>query len=106
MFAKFDPANIPPTLRCGPMKLGRCYPAAVMEMDPIEEICAYEGPVLMVHGTKDKIVSPDYSRRAQQAYGNARLYFIEGGSHGFSRKHDVEAIAHLRQFLEHQPKDG
>ena len=98
MFAKFDPQNIPEKLRCGPMKLGRCYPEAVIDMDPYEEIKAYTGPVLIVHGTKDKIVRADYSKRAAECYENAELHFIEGGSHGFSRKHDAEAIAFLNTF--------
>ena len=68
MFAKFDPNNIPEIINCGPMKLGRCYPADVIDMDPIEEIKFYRGPVLIVHGTKDRIVKLDYSKRAQQAY--------------------------------------
>ena len=98
MFARFDPQNIPEKLRCGPMKLGRCYPAAVIDMDPYEEIKAYSGPVLIVHGTKDKIVGTAYSKRAAECYANAELHFIEGGAHGFSRKHDAEAIAYLNKF--------
>ncbi len=98
MFARFDPQNIPETLRCGPMKLGRCYPAAVLDMDPFSEISPYTGPVQIVHGTKDKIVNTDYTRRAAEVYANAELHFIEGGTHGFSKKHDVEAIALLEKF--------
>lgn len=98
MFAKFDPKNIPERINCGPMKLGRCYPADVIGMDPIKEILTYHGPVLIVHGTKDKIVNPDYSRRAQKAYPNAKLHIIEGGAHGFSKKHDAIAVVHLRRF--------
>ena len=98
MFAKFDPKNIPERLNCGPMKLGRCYPADVIDMDPIAEIKPYHGPVLIVHGTKDNIVNPDYARQAQRAYPNAELHIIEGGAHGFSKKHDAIAIAHLRRF--------
>ena len=60
MFARFDSQSIPEKLRCGPMKLGRCYPAAVIDMDPYEEIKAYTGPVLLIHGTKDTIVRMDY----------------------------------------------
>jgi len=99
MFAKFDPKNIPERINCGPMKLGRCYPADVIDMDPIEEIKAYHGPVLIVHGTKDSIVKLDYSRQAQRAYPNAKLHIIEGGAHGFSKKHDAIAISHLRRFI-------
>ena len=98
MFAKFDPKNIPECINCGPMKLGRCYPADVIDMDPIAEIKPYRGPVLIVHGTKDNIVKLDYSRQAQRAYPNAKLHIIEGGAHGFSKKHDAIAIAHLRRF--------
>ena len=98
MFARFDPKNIPERINCGPMKLGRCYPADVMDMAPIAEIKPYPGPVLIVHGTKDSIVNLDYARRAQRAYPNAKLHIIEGGAHGFSRKHDAIAMAHLRKF--------
>ena len=99
MFAKFDSKNIPERINCGPMKLGRCYPADVIDMEPIQEISPYHGPVLIVHGTKDSIVKPDYSRQAQRAYSNAKLHFIEGGAHGFNKKHDAIAMAHLRRFI-------
>lgn len=98
MFAKFNPKNIPERINCGPMKLGRCYPTDVIDMDPIEEIKSYHGPVLIVHGTKDSIVKLDYSRQAQRAYPNAKLHIIEGGAHGFGKKHDAIAMAHLRRF--------
>lgn len=98
MFARFDPKDIPEKINCGPMKLGRCYPAAVLDMDPFSEISPYGGPVMIVHGTKDKIVHTDYSKRAAELYANAQLHFIEGGSHGFSRKHDAEAIPYLKKF--------
>ena len=98
MLAKFDPNHIPEIINCGPMKLGRCYPADVIDMDPIKEISAYPGPVLIIHGTKDSIVKLDYSQQAQKAYPNAQLCVIEGGTHGFSKKHDAIAIARLKEF--------
>ena len=98
MFAKFDPQSIPEIVNCGPMKLGRCYVKDVIDMDPIEEIKSYFGPVLIAHGTKDRIVKLDYSRQAQQAYPNAKLHIIEGGAHGFGKKHDAIAMEHLRNF--------
>ena len=98
MFARFDPQNIPEKLHCGPMKLGRCYPASVIDMDPYEEIKAYTGPVLIIHGTKDKIVRMDYSKRAAECYANAELHFIAGGAHGFNQKHDAAAIDILNKF--------
>ena len=98
MFAKFDPRNLPETINCGPMLLGRCYPADVMDMDPIAAIASYAGPVLIIHGTKDRIVDYSYSRKAAAAYPNANLVTIENGAHGFSKKHDVIAIDALKEF--------
>ena len=98
MFARFDPQNVPEIVNCGPMMLGQCYVKDVIGMDPVEEIKSYFGPVLIVHGTKDRIVKPDYSRKAQQAYPNAKLHIIEGGTHGFGKKHDAIAMEYLRNF--------
>lgn len=106
MFAIFDPHNVPEIVKCGPMKLGRRYVTDVLEMDPFAEIVPYLGPVLIVHGTRDGIVHPDYARRAYEAYRGrpdpnapAYLEMIEDGGHGFSRKHDKAAIEHLTRFI-------
>ena len=109
MFANFDPENIPERINCGPMKLGRCYPADVIRMDPYEEIIPYRGDVLIIHGSADDLVKLEYSQRAYDVYqGTTRpenaeksvvkLHVIEGGEHGFSKKNDEAAIAVLKQF--------
>lgn len=104
--ARFDPKNVPERISCGPMKLGRHYVTDVLDMDPYVEITPYPGPVLIVHGTNDNIVHPDYARRAYKAYSKrsspdalVRLEMIEGGGHGFSRKHDSLALEKLDGFL-------
>lgn len=101
MFAKFDPENLPERINCGPMKLGRCYVADVLEMDPFEEIKGFMGDVLLVHGTKDKIVNLSYAEKAVGCYPADKLTFriIDGGGHMFSKKHDVIAMDELRQFV-------
>ena len=104
MFAKFDPKNPPALIRCGPMKLGRCYVETVIDMDPFAEITPYANDVLIVHGTADKIVNIDYSRKDTAAYGeradrHAEYYEIDGGAHMFSKKHDKIAIEYLKQFV-------
>ena len=107
MFARFDPHNVPERLNCGPMKLGRRYVTDVLDMDPFEEITPYPGPVLIVHGTDDNIVHPDYSQHAFEAYSKRSnpkatvcLEMIEGGAHGFSKKHDAFALEKLDSFLQ------
>ena len=110
MFAKFDPENLPEIVNCGPMKLGRCYVADVIGMDPFEEIKDYPGEVLLVHGTEDKIVDWDYAKRAYQTYikynpmglapeQRATLRLIHGGAHGFSKKHDKMAMEEIKKFV-------
>lgn len=101
IFAKFDPHNLPDRINCGPMKLGRCYVADVLEMDPFEEIKGFTGDVLLAHGTKDKIVELDYAKKAVDCYPADKLTFriIDGGGHMFSKKHDVVAMDELRKFI-------
>lgn len=107
---KFDPDNVPDIIRCGPMKLGRCYVDDVVNMDVTEEIKKFSGDVMIVHGTKDKIVDISYSKNADRTYkerksteeipvGRSEFYIIENGAHGFRGKRDDIAIAHMKSFL-------
>lgn len=104
MLAKFDPSNIPNIIHCGPMKIGRTYVEAVINMDPYEKIIGYENDVLIVHGDKDNIVSNEYIEKAKNTYnsrinGNCYLHYIKNGKHMFSRKHDKIAFKHIKNFI-------
>ena len=50
------------------------------------------------YGTADGIVKPDYAKKAAETYANAELHLIDGGAHGFNRRHDAEAIRYLTAF--------
>ena len=109
IFAKFDPRSVPAQFNCGPMRWGRRYVADVQDMDPFVEITPYPGPVLIVHGTDDNIVHPDYAHRAFEAYSKRQapeasvcLDMIEGGGHGFSKKYDALAMAKLGRFIQNK----
>lgn len=110
MSTKFDPNNVPETVRCGPMKVGKCYATDVMDMDAFEEIKAYTGKVCIVHGTADKIVNIAYAKRAAEVYRSTTpetmsedmrvsFHIIEGGAHMFSKKDDIVAMEKLRNFV-------
>lgn len=112
IMAKFDPADIPETVKCGPMLLGRCYPASVLDVDPYELLAPYQGPVCIIHGDADDLVKISYSVKAIDAYkaarpadgaalpyGDVQLHTIRGAGHGFKRKYDVTAVAIVREFL-------
>lgn len=113
MFAKFNPHNLPDIIQCGPMKLGKCYVEDVIHLDPYQEISKFQGDILIVHGTKDRIVNIKYAEQAYAAYTEetkrnhlTRIIFfhkIDNGEHGFSKKHDTVAIGYLEQFLEAEP---
>mgnify|MGYP001152855406 FL=1 len=99
LFAKFDPANIPPVISRFPMKLGDVYVKAVIDMDIYEEIRGYDGPVLLVHGTADKIVDIAYARKAREVYKHCEYLEIEGTGHMFSKEHDRIAMGALQKFM-------
>lgn len=99
MFAEFDPNQVPDVIKCGPMKLGKCYPMAVMNMDPFAEISGYTGQVLIVHGDKDGIVDYRYAQKAQECYANAKLVLLKGAGHGFIGLQDREALAAVEQMV-------
>lgn len=80
--AKFDPNHVPDQFRALFVKLSSKYALDVMDMDPFQEICGFQKPVLIVHGTKDKLVDIRYSRRACEGYQNCALVEVNGG-HGF-----------------------
>ena len=100
MFYKFDPANIPELLGRFPMKLGGDYARTVIDMDPYEEMKAYDGPVLLLHGTADKIVNVRYARTLKDIYKDCRYEEIENGKHGFKGKYDKTACDALKSFVQ------
>ena len=113
ILARFDPENIPDTIECGPMLLGKKYVTDVLGMDPFKETRDYRGPVLIIHGTEDDLVLPSYSHRAYKSYlethGNApskncQLVLIDGGNHGFygpdAKAWDKYVRFAIQKFLE------
>ena len=109
MWARFDSDDLPEIIRCGPMKLGRCYPADVMHMEPPVELVPYPGDVLIIHGDRDGIVNPVYSETAAMAYklvrherkgtNRVQIEMIPGAGHGFHGRADRLAMGYVREFL-------
>ena len=104
MRARFDPADIPETMRCGPMKLGRDYAASVLELDPFSVISAYRGDVLIVHGSADTLVDISYSGRAFDAYRAAAETALQAGEIAVLPKivfHEVDGAGHIFLKVKH-----
>ena len=80
----FPDGKYPETYTLWGMTLGRDFFADACARDVFSQIGRFSGPVRIVHGTSDRIVPIDYSRRAAARYPNARLTELAGEDHGFS----------------------
>ncbi len=98
---RFDPNNMPEILSKFPMKIGRGYAECVLNIDSVKEIQGYDGKVLIVHGTNDKVVNPSYAEKAYEAFGkeNCDLIYISGAGHGFKGKAMKVAADITKEFL-------
>lgn len=97
--AKFDPAHVPEQFRALFVRLGAKYALDAQGLDPYREICGFSKPVLIVHGTEDKLVDISYSRRAAQGYPNCRLVEVKG-DHGFILSGFAESKRATLEFLQ------
>lgn len=77
--------------------------------DPNPAVNDYDWPVLIAHGSLDRLVPPENARTLKQAIPRARLEMLEGDSHNFWA-HDAERSARVvLSFLDaaeraHSPK--
>ena len=92
-------ANIPDYVVYSRFTIWRAYAADAYYLYPYDEIGAYEGPVLILHGDKDELVPPYYSEKAVEIYKNARFILMEGQGHGFDAGGTDEAVEHFKLFL-------
>ena len=82
------------------VKMGRRFFEEIHDMHPLDIIGQYRGPVLIVQGDQDRIVSMDDSRRAQQLYRKGtRLHVIPGAGHGFKPHEFQQEVEQLELFL-------
>lgn len=84
--AVYDAGNIPETVTVPGRNLhvGRNYFVTAQTLPIYETALQYEGPVILVHGTADRIVPYTYSERYKQGYKNARLCLLPGVDHSFT----------------------
>lgn len=76
-------ADIPEEYDMMNMKIGRAYYEPVLNYDIYRDIMRYRGDVLILHGTEDSLVKPEYSALASNFYKNCELHLLFGAGHGF-----------------------
>lgn len=92
-------ADIPDSLQVGQMLTGRAFWQSLWHLDVYKEIPRYEGRVLIIHGTDDQQVSPDYSVRANCIYPHSELVLLEDADHGFGGNNAKSALKTVLHFI-------
>lgn len=100
--SRYDPLHVPETIDCGQTVLGRAFHEDVADRDPYQELAAYQGPVLILHGRDDTLVADSYSIQAQERYekGQCQLQLFSNMGHGYDEAQRQRLFASIRQFLD------
>lgn len=92
-------SDIPDTQELWGVTLGRKYFEAVHGFKIYEKIGSYQGPVFVMHGEDDPVVSADYSRRLSEVYQDFRLEMFAGEGHGFTEAGDARVAELTLDFV-------
>ena len=96
-----DLSNLPETDgRNGMITIGRKYILDMYDHDYDRDMQGYDGPVLIVHGDKDKTVPISVSQRAVTEFKDARLHTIHDAGHVFlTESQQAEFLEQADTFL-------
>lgn len=95
-----DRDHIPDITRFDFSLISRKYIMDAYDLDLYATMPEYHNPVLIMHGTADRLVPMRYSERAVATYPNARLVKFPGTGHGIYRGHDLQkAVAEITQLI-------
>lgn len=95
-----DVNEIPDTTWLWEVPLGRRFFQEIRDMSVFDGMENYDGPVLIVQGDQDPVVSMEDSQRAVGLYEDALLHVITGAGHGFNQEEFHESLDQIRMFLE------
>lgn len=90
--ATYDPYNLqgdyvelPRRMNGESLKLGKNYIETAMNLPIYETAENYTGPVLIIHGTHDRIVPYTYSMRYHEKLKNSELHLVSDEDHSFTK---------------------
>lgn len=96
--ATFDPKNPPEYITLYGSRVGREYLLSTQNLGIYEKSAAYLGPVCLVHGKMDNIVSYTYSEKYDSIYQNSTLHILQQADHMFYRS-GMDAVKIATSFL-------
>ena len=80
--------------RVGKVYIDDAYPIDIQSLMP-----GYEGRVLILHGTRDELVSYTWSEEAAKLFPSAQLVLLEGAEHGFYGADEEHAAGEMIRFI-------
>ncbi|PJI09185.1 MULTISPECIES: alpha/beta hydrolase family protein [Clostridium] len=81
MGMQYDPNNIPEYISFWDKRLSSLYFSTAQYLPIYEMSARYKGPVCLIHGTGDNIVSCNASKKYHEVYADSELHLIEGQDH-------------------------
>lgn len=101
LMIKFDPEHIEETMKSRPFRFSPRYPQSAIGIDIYGELKKIQIPLLIIHGTADKIVDVRYAKKAIDEAANpaSDLILLEGAGHGFKKEQFQEAMRHMISYL-------
>lgn len=97
--ASYDPYNLkgdyvelPPRMDGQTLKVGKNYIDTAMNLPIYETARNYTGPVLIIHGTHDRIVPYTYSERYHAELKDSQIRLISDEDHTFSNTYQQTAL--------------
>lgn len=82
------------------MTISKSFYDGLPDYDVFERIRECDIPVLILHGTADRLVNEDYAKRAAKCFPNAVLKLYDGEGHGFSPKARQHEISDVIEFFD------
>ncbi|MCM1194090.1 MAG: alpha/beta fold hydrolase [Butyrivibrio sp.] len=104
--ASYDVDHVPEAIDTFGVRISKKFHDGVVDKDAVAQISGYRGPVLLIHGSEDRVVDSRYALQAAEAYENCRLQILEGAGHGFTREQREQVIVTVREFLREGISEG
>lgn len=90
---KFDPDSLPEEgITLWRHNIGKAYLEDAQLLEPFTIASNYDGPVCIMHGTKDSAVPVSTARQYQAIFNDPEVHIFEGDNHGFGENFDEVCI--------------
>ena len=99
LVCSFDDETLEDEIQVGSMTVGKNFVTDLRDYDVREHLYEFTKPVLVLQGSEDGTVLPEFTEEATKLFPDAEYYVIEGAGHGFSGEHHDEASKRALGFL-------